>query len=149
MKIKLICFYPAMPGKDIYIVQVDKKAGNDNMPLSLTYTNNNLWETEIEINTSTGSTFNYSYFIIEDETDSINYDVKGTRSIKINPKRFSHSIIKDYFEDNANEKRLWESSIFSDILFNRSKVESHRFRFPTSGRNIMGSGLWRAFCSGH
>ena len=134
MKIKLICFYSAHPGEDIF---VDKKEGNGNKPILLTYTNNNLWETEIEIDTPTVSTFKYTYFIKNKKSRTINYDTRGVRSIKINVKRFTYFIIKDFFEVDANERRLWDSSIFSDILFNRSDVKGNKFRFPATGERIL------------
>ncbi len=137
MKIKFICFYPAIPGRSIFITTIGKKADSGSNPLLLTYTNNNLWETEIEVNSSDALTFKYSYFIKDNETAATIYDAKGVRSIKLNPKRFGFSVVKDYFEDDANEKRLWESSIFSDILFNRSEAKSHRLHFPPTGRYIL------------
>ncbi len=137
MKIRFICFYPAKPGKDIFIVTIDKKEGNGSTPILLTYTNNNLWETEIVIDASTASTLKYSYYIKDDKTGDIVYDVNEIRSIKINPEKFKNLIIKDYFEDNSNEKRLWNSSVFSDILFNRSEVDSPKFRFPATGKKVL------------
>ncbi len=137
MKIKFICFYPAIQEKSIFLLLENKILGNSNSSLPLGYINNNLWETEVELDDITNSTIKYKYYTKEHETDTIVYDKKGTRNLKINPKRFSHFIIKDYYEDNANEKRLWESSIFADILFNRNDIESHRFRFPSAGKYII------------
>lgn len=137
MKIKFICFYPAIQGQGVFLSLENKILDNINSSLPLLYANNNLWETEIEIANPHDSYLKYKYFIKEDESDTIVYDEKETRRVKLNHNRFSHSIIKDDFVDNSNEIRLWESSIFSDNLFNRSDIESYRFRFPSTGKQII------------
>ncbi len=137
MKIKFICFYPAVPGRNIFLSVFSKKEDNGTTALPLTYINNNLWEIEIETDYPSGSTLKYNYLFKDDNTGTSVYDTKGVRSVKLNTKRFELSVIKDYFESDVNEKRVWESSIFSDILFNRSGIESRKYRFPTTGKFIL------------
>ena len=139
MKIKFICFYPAIHRKNIFLSIENNVTGKSNAPVPLSYINNNLWETELEISGFKGPGLKYSYFTKEYDSGDVNIenDKIGIRTVKLNPKRFSHFIIKDFFEDNTNEKRLWESSLFTDILFNRNGIESERFRFPSAGKNII------------
>ncbi|NPA37577.1 MAG: 4-alpha-glucanotransferase [Chlorobi bacterium] len=132
MKIKITCFYRALNRENLYII-----TDNDGLEKQLKYTNNNLWETELEYSSLPAKNLKYKYLIKDSSDNKTIKQEKDLRSISLNTKRFQEIIIKDYYSENTNEQRLWDSSFFTRVLFNRNDNAGNKFRFPSSGKQIV------------
>jgi len=136
MKIRFVCHYPSVKGKNIFLsFENDFFDSNDTL-IPLSYSGNNRWEIDISAESILHPYAEYKYCVMDDETGEKVYEHK-VRTVKINHKRFSFFVIKDHFADDEYEQRLWNSSIFTDILFNREGQKTERFRFPSAGKHIL------------
>ena len=104
------------------------------MPLS--YIGNNRWELTITSDKISQPVIKYRYYLKDNVTEETIYE-QQLRELKLNNKRFSYFVIKDNFVNDEYEHCLWNSSIFTDILFRRDKDTSARFRFPSAGKHIL------------
>jgi 4-alpha-glucanotransferase len=132
MRIKFICFYTSQNEEELCLT-----IENGDREKQLTYTNNNIWETDIELNTFADKELRYKYFVRDTSNGSLKLTEPETRILNINSKRFEEYIIKDHFTDDANRKRFWNSSLFTDVLFKRKENSEEKFRFPSSGKQII------------
>jgi len=136
MKIRFVCLYPMVKGKNIFLSFENNFLDSNNTLIPLSYIGNNRWEIEISADLILQPYAEYKYCMKDDETGETVYE-NNVRTVKINHKRFSFLVIKDHFADDEYEQRLWNSSIFTDILFNRERQKTERFRFPSAGKHIL------------
>ncbi len=136
MKIRFVCHYPSVQGKNIFIAFENNFFDNSDELLPLSYIGNNRWELEVSMEKALRSNVEYRY-CLKDMTSEEKVFEKNVRKVKLNFKRFSFFIVKDFFNDDEFEQRLWDSSIFKDILFYRDKMDTDRFRFPSAGKHII------------
>ena len=136
MKIRFVCNYPSIQGKSIFLSFENDFFDKSDDLLPLSYIGNNRWELEISPDKVLKPNIEYRY-CLKDNVSESKVCEKNVRKIKLNSRRFSYFIIKDFFSDDEYEQRLWNSSIFTDILFYRDKMDSERFRFPSAGKHII------------
>ncbi len=136
MKIRFVCQYPLVKGKNIFLsFENDFYDVNDAL-IPLSYIGNSRWEIILSAESILLPHAEYKYCVKDEETGETICENK-TRTLKINHKRFSFFVVKDNFDDDEFEQRLWNSSIFTDILFKRDREKTERFRFPSAGKHIL------------
>lgn len=163
MKIIFKINYHTAWGQNLYISGSCRELGNDNTTeaLPLNYTQDGIWEKEVEIDIKKSKNLDYKYLVKNGSEDNVLWEWGGKRNLTL-PKSINSVVLDDTWRPQMDVENALLTQAFAGNLFHRTKKNGKKAAVksncriqliaPRIGKNqsfcIVGNckalGLWNA-----
>jgi len=139
MDISFECYCPTQWGQSIFVTGSVKELGNWDVDkaLPLNSITTDKWKTIVKINSKAKISFEYKYFMKDENQRAIFWEFEGKREFSGNVDRFNMLHIKDLWKFHGNIQYTWTKSAFSNVIFKRKTEDAKRYVLPAKAKSII------------